>query len=145
MPSFSIRMDHVRLDVTDVARSAAFYAAALHLEQVVRYELDRRTILQMAPAGMPAGVELWQEDGLLPAPHPSQHLAFSVDDVPGIVAHVRALGYQIVEEPRRIGGETVAFLSDPDGHLIEINDFRGRGVAEAGRAPDSSSSSKVVE
>jgi hypothetical protein len=34
-------------------------------------------------------------------------------------------------EPYRIGAETVAFMADLDGHIIELNDFRGRGVAEA--------------
>jgi catechol 2,3-dioxygenase-like lactoylglutathione lyase family enzyme len=126
-----IRLDHIRLDVTDLARSEAFYAA-LGLSEVIRYTLDRRVILQLAPGGAPPSIELWQETGVVPNPHPTQHVAFSVSDVPVLVEHLRGLGHQVVEEPFRIGRETVAFLSDPDGHLIELNDFRGRGVAEAG-------------
>jgi catechol 2,3-dioxygenase-like lactoylglutathione lyase family enzyme len=102
---------------------------------VVRYDLGSRVILQMAPDGLPAGVELWREDGLEPAPHPTQHIAFAVSDVPALLGHVRSLGYRVLTEPYRIGAETVAFVADLDGHIIELNDFRGRGVAEAAR-PD---------
>jgi catechol 2,3-dioxygenase-like lactoylglutathione lyase family enzyme len=129
----AIRFDHIRLDVTDIDAAEEFYAKALGLQKVVRYDLDHRVILQMAPDGVPAGVELWQEDGLGPVPHPTQHVAFSVSDVPTLVEHVRSLGYRVIEEPYRIGEETVAFVADPDNHAIEFNDFRGRGVAEAGQ------------
>ena len=35
------------------------------------------------------------------------------------VERVRALHYEIEHE-------TIAFIRDPDGHLIELNDFHGR-------------------
>ncbi|GAA1938442.1 VOC family protein [Kitasatospora viridis] len=132
MGTVAMKFDHVRLDVCDIERSAEYYTAALGLREVVRYTVDQRVILQVAPEGLPPGIELWQEAGLTPVPHRTQHAAFSVSDVPRLVEHVRSLGYPITEEPYRIGEETVAFLTDPDGHLIELNDFRGRGIAEAG-------------
>jgi catechol 2,3-dioxygenase-like lactoylglutathione lyase family enzyme len=132
MSEISIKFDHVRLDVSDIAVSEAFYSQVLEMRRVVRYKVGSRVILQMAPDGSPPGIELWQEEGLKPAPHATQHVAFSVSDVPGLTERVRALGYRVVEEPFRIGDETVSFIADPDGHVIEFNDFRGRGVAEAG-------------
>lgn len=128
-----IRLDHIRLDVADVDAAARFYRDALYLAEVVRYDLGDRTIVQMAPHGEPAGVELWQERGLRPAPHRTHHVAFSVADVPAWVERIRALGYRIVEEPFGIGEETVAFIADPDGHTIELNDFRGRDVGGGDR------------
>lgn len=133
--SIAVRLDHIRLDVSDIAVSEEWYRAALGLLPVVRYDTDNVVILQLAPAGLPAGVELWQERDVPPTPHRTQHVAFSVSDVPALTEHIRQLGFRIVSEPYRIGAETVAIVADPDGHLIEINDFCGRGVAEAGSAP----------
>lgn len=132
MNAISIKIDHVRLDVSDIAASEVFYSQVLEMRRVVRYKVDSRVILQMALDGRPPGIELWQEERLKPAPHATQHVAFSVSDVPGLTERVRALGYQVVKEPFHIGDETVSFIADPDGHVIELNDFRGRGVAEAG-------------
>lgn len=132
MSTISIRFDHVRLDVRDIAAAEAFYTTALGLRRVVRYETDDTIIVQLAPEGRPAGVELWTERGLTPQPSATQHIAFSVSDVPALVEKVCSLGYRITRKPFRIGAETVAFAADTDGHLVEFNDFRGRGVAEAG-------------
>lgn len=123
--------DHIRLDVADIDIAERFYAEALGLSVVVRYELADRVILQMAPGGRPAGVELWKERNLVPAPHPTHHVAFRVADVPALVEQVRALGYRVVAEPRRIEQETVAFVADPDCHTIELNDFMGRPTVGA--------------
>lgn len=123
--------DHIRLDVADIDAAERFYADALGLSSVVRYELADRVILQMAPDGRPGGVELWQEQDLVPNPHPTQHIAFSVSDVPALVEHIRALGYHVVTEPYRIKQETVAFVADPDHHTIELNDFLGRPTVGA--------------
>jgi catechol 2,3-dioxygenase-like lactoylglutathione lyase family enzyme len=129
----AIRLDHIRLDVTDIEVSARFYRDALDLREVVRYDLGDRTIVQLAPQGQPPGIELWQECGRTPAPHATQHVAFSVADVAARVERVRSLGNRVIEEPYRIGEETVAFIADPDGHVVELNDFRGRGTGEGGR------------
>lgn len=136
VPGFSntvrvMRLDHLRLDVSDLDRAEAFYRSALDLEVVVRYDLPQRTIMFMAPEGRPPGIELWREAGLPTRPHPTHHVAFVVDDVRAAVERVRAAGYPILEEAYRIGKETVSFVSDPDGHLIELNDFLGRDAAGA--------------
>jgi catechol 2,3-dioxygenase-like lactoylglutathione lyase family enzyme len=119
-------LDHLRVDVRDIDQAERFYAEALGLRQIVRYETDNGVILQMGPDGAPPGVELWFERELKPRPSETEHLAFAVDDVPGFVEHVRALGYEVAREPWKIDTETVAFVRDPDGHLVEINDFNGR-------------------
>lgn len=123
--------DHIRLDVADIDVAERFYADALGLSSVVRYDLADRVILQMAPDGRPAGIELWQERDLVPNPHPTHHVAFRVADVPALVEHIRALGYRVITEPYRIEQETVAFVADPDRHTIELNDFLGRPTVGA--------------
>jgi catechol 2,3-dioxygenase-like lactoylglutathione lyase family enzyme len=103
-----------------------FYRDALGLERVARYQLGNGLIVQMGPNGAPPGVELWMEQGLVPKASDTEHLAFAVDDVGAWVERIRRHGYQIDREPYAIGGETVAFVRDPDDHLIELNDFKGR-------------------
>jgi catechol 2,3-dioxygenase-like lactoylglutathione lyase family enzyme len=128
-----IRLDHVRLDISDVARSESYYASIFNLERVVEYNMTGRVILQMAQAGQPPAIELWWEQDVRPRPHPTQHVAFSVSDVHAVLERVKDGGHRVASGPRRIGEETVAIVLDPDGHLIEINDFQGRGSGEAGR------------
>jgi catechol 2,3-dioxygenase-like lactoylglutathione lyase family enzyme len=103
-----------------------FYRDALECQEVVRYPLANGLIVQMAPDGRPPGVELWWEEGVQVQPSRTEHLSFSSDDVPLTVERIRALGYSVLREPYMMGTETVAFVQDPDGHLIEINDFVGR-------------------
>jgi catechol 2,3-dioxygenase-like lactoylglutathione lyase family enzyme len=122
----AVKLDHLRVDVRDLAVAERFYREALGLSEVVRYVLPDCTILQLAPDGTPPGVELWWEQGLTPRPSRTEHLAFAVADVSAAVEKVRSLGYQVHTEPYAIGEETVGFVRDPDGHLIEFNDFRGR-------------------
>jgi catechol 2,3-dioxygenase-like lactoylglutathione lyase family enzyme len=124
-------IDHIRLDVADIDVAERFYADALGLSSVVRYELADGVILQMAPDCGPAGIELWKERDLVPNPHPTHHVAFRVADVPALVEHIRALGYRVVTEPYRIEQETVAFVADPDRHTIELNDFLRRPTVGA--------------
>lgn len=121
-----MKLDHLRIDVRDLDVAERFYRTALGLSEVVRYVLPDCTILQLAPDGVPPGVELWWEPGLTPVPSATQHLAFAVADVPAAIERVRTSGYPVAVEPYGIGDETVGFVTDPDGHLIELNDFRGR-------------------
>lgn len=98
----------------------------LELRPIVRYPIPGGTILQMGTSGRPPGVELWEESGVEVRPHPTEHVAFRVADVASLVERARQLGYEVHRTTFRIGDETVAVLRDPDGHLIELNDFRGR-------------------
>jgi catechol 2,3-dioxygenase-like lactoylglutathione lyase family enzyme len=127
-----IRFDHVRLDVSDIEAAERFYSEALGLRLVVRYTVGDRVIAQMGPDGALPGVELWMEGSRVPEPHPTHHIAFSVADVRYLVERVRKLGYFIIKEPFMVDKETVAFIADPDNHIIEINDFVGRGIGESG-------------
>jgi catechol 2,3-dioxygenase-like lactoylglutathione lyase family enzyme len=121
-----LQFDHVRLDVVDIERAQSFYQAALGLLPFVRYTIPGGVILQMGINGLPPGVELWMENTVQVAPHPTQHIAFAAKNVIEVVEHIRHLGYEIIREPVLLGEESVAFVCDPDGHIIEINDFKGR-------------------
>ncbi len=124
----SIQLDHVRLNVSDMAASERFYKEALGLRRICSYILKTHRILQMGPGGLPPGIELWQEPGLVPEPSRTGHVAFKVDDVTALTEKARKLGYKVIRSPFVVDFETISFIADPDGHLIELNDFVGRPV-----------------
>ena len=59
--------NHLKIDVTDLDRSIAFYCGKLGFAQIVRYDRpDGVTIVQVSPAGQPPGLELWHEPAAAP-------------------------------------------------------------------------------
>lgn len=112
---------HAKLDVQDLARSEHFYRNLLGLVEIVRYELPNGAIVQLSPTGQSPGVELWFEDTREIAPPTECHIAFGVDDTRGLLERLRAAGVEVAKEPFEIGSEVIAFVRDPDGYLIELN------------------------
>lgn len=110
-------LNHVVLHVTDVERSTRFY------EEVLGFE-DRRS--GGAPGGKMRflrcglqGLDLFEvSDGNVHGGQEMNHMALSVDadDIEEVVAELSKVG---VETSDRTPRNTV-FLSDPDGHRIEI-------------------------
>jgi catechol 2,3-dioxygenase-like lactoylglutathione lyase family enzyme len=112
-----LKLDHLRLPVTDLARSRAWYVQTLGL--AVEFEVpDRRTValqdtadftvfLQQAPAAVVAnGCALW----------------FQVADVDATFADWTARGVAFVHGPERTYWGYGAELRDPDGYLIRLWD-----------------------
>jgi lactoylglutathione lyase len=114
---------HVKLDVQDLAASLEFYQGKLGLRPIVRYDrTDGITIVQLSPTGLPPGVELWYEPPHGPLETDRLHVAFAVEDVEGMIRQLRTQGIVIEREPFLIGHEVIAFIRDPDGYLIELNE-----------------------
>ena len=112
-----LRFDHLRLPVTDLARSRAWYVETLGM--TVEFEVpDRRTValqdgegftifLQEAPGPVaPGGSALW----------------FQVDDVDATFAAWTARGVAFGHAPRKSYWGYGAELVDPDGYLIRLWD-----------------------
>jgi catechol 2,3-dioxygenase-like lactoylglutathione lyase family enzyme/uncharacterized protein YunC (DUF1805 family) len=121
-------LDHVTIVVKDLERSRRFYVDVLGMRQVARpaFSFDGlwfqagktqiHLILEFAGSG-PAG-------NLLPAELRSsrtQHFAFEVGDVEAVVPLLREREVPILFGPKpRPDGYLQVFLTDPDGHVVEL-------------------------
>jgi lactoylglutathione lyase len=113
----------VKIDVQDLERSLHFYCGLLGLKQIVRYDLPNGiAIVQLSPTGKPPGIELWHEPPWKGFCNERLHFAFEVDDLVRVVHSLRECGAPVEVEPFQKGNEKIAFLRDPDGYLIELNE-----------------------
>ncbi|MBV9470395.1 MAG: VOC family protein [Abitibacteriaceae bacterium] len=143
-----IRIDHINIVVSDLARSVKFYSELLGLRrgfeatlegawiervtglkgaqaQCVFMESDdpsaRLELLQyLSPAG--AAIEV----NSLPQTPGIRHVAFLVDDLDALVQKLQAAGVPLVSEPvlvpfavSTMGQKRLCYFHDPDGTLLE--------------------------
>lgn len=119
----TIRYLHTMLRVQDLEKSMHFFGL-LGLEETKRYVNDkgRFTLVFMCPPGQPdCPVELtynWDGDAGLPSDSRHfGHLAYEVDDIYAVCAHLAANGV-LINRPPRDGH--MAFVRSPDNASIEI-------------------------
>ncbi|WP_062202082.1 VOC family protein [Demequina salsinemoris] len=133
MPDAS-RLDHVGLNVHDLAAAARWYADAFGY--VVELELRVAPIdLDIVMLAHPDGtrLELLRRDGASSGPRPANpaeaalvpgysHLAFDVRGLDEEFARIVALGARPVmaPQPSPEDGVRMAYLADPEGNLIEL-------------------------
>lgn len=117
---------HVKLDVSDLQRSLAFYIGVLGFTEIVRYDVPgSHTIVQVSPTGRPPGIELWAEAPFRAPGNDRLHVAWATRDVSAAVEELRRRGVTIEREPFTIGHEKLAFIRDPDGYLLELSEQPG--------------------
>jgi catechol 2,3-dioxygenase-like lactoylglutathione lyase family enzyme len=120
-------LDHVTIVVNDLERSREFYVEGLGMRQVPRpgFSFDGswfqagdtqiHLILaheQSGPAGMP------EELGRSTRAH---HFAFLVEDAHEAEARLEQLGYEFISRTKsRPDGAAQVFVTDPDGHIVEL-------------------------
>jgi catechol 2,3-dioxygenase-like lactoylglutathione lyase family enzyme/uncharacterized protein YunC (DUF1805 family) len=128
-PGLRVRsIDHVTLVVRDLARSRAFYVEALGMREVPRPAFSFagswfqagatqiHLILEFEGSG-PAG-NLLAEAQRSSRTH---HLAFLVEDAAAAVPRLAELRIPLLQAPRpRPDGYLQVFVTDPDGHVIEL-------------------------
>lgn len=124
-----MNLSYVILYVENVAASLSFYEEAFSLKRKFLHEGGDYGELEtgsttLAFAAIELGMSHFVEGIELPSgkgrPHPSE-IAFTTDDVTGSYARAVAAGaVPFVEPAEKPWGQTVAYVRDPDGHLIEI-------------------------
>jgi len=111
----ALGVHHVSVNVSDVPEALAFYVDVLGLTQ-----RGDRPDFGFGGAWLDVG---HQQIHLIEAPPPEdrgQHLALQVDDLDAVVAELRGREVEITE-PMAVGTGRQAFLHDPSGNLIELN------------------------
>ena len=106
---------HVAINVTDAARSIAFYTDVLG----GRLRADRPDF------GIPgAWIDLGaQQVHLIELPLPSdagQHFAVLVADLPSVVEELRSHDVS-VDDAVQVGADLQTFVRDPDGNTVELH------------------------
>ena len=131
----AIRYLHVMVRVLDLEASMRFYGL-LGLQEIRRWENEagRFTLIFMAAPGQEdCPVELtfnWDGDAGLPSDgRHFGHLAYEVDDIYAMCAHLMANGV-VINRPPRDGH--MAFVRSPDNVSVELLQ---RGAAKAPEEP----------
>jgi catechol 2,3-dioxygenase-like lactoylglutathione lyase family enzyme len=114
-------LQHVALEVGDLDAARAFYV-----------DLFGMTVLDRPDFGFP-GLWLGLPDSRMVhliegsrAAHPGHHFALQVDDVHASVATLRGCGIEVADPFETAPGAGLqAFLHDPSGNVIELNQPAG--------------------
>ncbi len=107
---------HVSVNVRDVDEAAKFYLEVLGLEKLPRPDFG------FAGMWLRSGgqqIHLMQVDDHK-APE-GQHFAFKVDSLDDAIAELERRGVKVSKPFDLPGGARQAFLRDPSGNLIELN------------------------
>jgi catechol 2,3-dioxygenase-like lactoylglutathione lyase family enzyme len=109
------------LEVQDLERSEAFYAGLLGLPVVERWP-QREAIWVMA--GDRTRVGLWRPQVGLEGGRGGVHVHFAMHiaeaDYDAVVARLRAAGEPMPEHAFGTTHGRAAYLTDPDGHVVEL-------------------------
>ncbi|MCB9736542.1 MAG: VOC family protein [Deltaproteobacteria bacterium] len=127
-----MRYLHTMVRVTDIDASLRFYCDGLGLREIRRRESERgrfTLVFLAAPGDERAQVELtynWDPEDYTGGRN-FGHLAYEVDDVYALCAHLQAQGVTINRPPR---DGHMAFVRSPDGISVELLQ-RGDALAPA--------------
>jgi catechol 2,3-dioxygenase-like lactoylglutathione lyase family enzyme len=105
---------HVAISVKDLPAAMDFYVGQLGLEVLDRPDFG------IPGAWLALGEQQIHLIELDQAVHPSNHFAIHVLDLDGTIAELREAGLD-VGDPSPVGPGRQAFLKDPTGNMIELN------------------------
>ncbi len=121
-----LELNHVALHVTDVARSSEFYERVLLLKPMARPAFKFPGA--WFRLGTSQELHLIGERALpVNSHHRGTHFALSIDDLDAWEAHLKSIGTDYLPRRTRPDGAWQIFVSDPDGHVIELCDTRNVG------------------
>jgi catechol 2,3-dioxygenase-like lactoylglutathione lyase family enzyme/uncharacterized protein YunC (DUF1805 family) len=134
-------IDHVTLVVKDLERSRRFYRDILGMREVPRPAFSFAGLWFQAGATQIHLILEYDGSGpagnLLPAAQRTprtQHVAFLVEDAAAAFAHLQAAEVPLIAPPKpRPDGYIQVFVTDPDGHVVEL--CSPPSVTPASRAP----------
>ncbi|HEX7131282.1 MAG TPA: VOC family protein [Iamia sp.] len=110
-----VGLHYVSINVTDPVVARDFYVDVLGL-----VERPDRPDFGFGGAWLDAGGQQVHLIEAAPPPAVGQHFALQVADIDAAVAELRERGVE-VSDPRAVGTGRQAFLTDPDGNGVELN------------------------
>lgn len=116
------QLNHVAIHVTDVERSCAWYERALRLERIARPNFN----FPGAWFRLGADQELHLIGRRDPDAQPitagsrSNHYALMTDDMDAAEAYLQGQSIDYLPRRTRPDGAYQIYLTDPDGHVIEL-------------------------
>ncbi|MGA2017140.1 MAG: VOC family protein [Opitutaceae bacterium] len=115
---------HTRMRVNDLERSVKFYEQALGLKVGRRHTSPRGAqLVFIRTPNSDEEIELCHLPGSPPVKvQPDlMHLAFEVEDMGAIAAHLEKKGHKLSDGPTRTGsGSVIAFVDAPEGYEVEL-------------------------
>ena len=122
------QLNHIAFHVADVERSCAWYERVLKLQRIARPAFN------FPGAWFRLGVDqelhlIGDRDQPVHAHHRGNHSAFMVDDIGAWESHLDTIGENFLPRRTRPDGAYQIYLTDPDGHVIEL--CTPPGVAQA--------------
>ncbi|GAA1706946.1 VOC family protein [Nonomuraea bangladeshensis] len=139
MTTPALQTGHVALNVTDLARSTAFYRQVFGFDTLAEQTDGERRFAFLGRDGSLI-LTLWQQSGgAFPADRPGlHHLSFQVPDIEAVRRHeavLRDLGVRFAYDGVVPHGEGASsggvFFTDPDGIRLEIYAPTGAETAAA--------------
>ena len=117
-----VRLGHVAIEVSDLARSIEFYRAVVGAEPVSRDERHRIVLLRAPNSDRFHDLALHEVRGAVNAPAGASHVAWEVDDLDALVSARDALvARDAVRWAADFGMARSVFGVDPDGNAIEVS------------------------
>lgn len=118
------KAEHIGINVSDMDRSIKWYTEVLGLTLRSRVRLNDTVELAFLPLGDTELELVWRQGQVVDGSEGVvNHLAFTVDDVAAVLAHLRTHGVKLLnEEPVHIPalGARIAFFHGPDGEKLEL-------------------------
>ena len=114
-----LELNHVAIHVADVERSRAFYRDVLRLEPLPRPAFDFPGAWFRLGATQELHLIGRTDETVITATR-NNHFALLVDDIFEWEKHLVGVGADFRPRKRRPDGAWQIFLSDPDGHAIEL-------------------------
>jgi catechol 2,3-dioxygenase-like lactoylglutathione lyase family enzyme len=114
-----IKLDHLRLPVSDLSRSCGWYTSTLGL--TVEFEVPERRTVALQDSD---GFTIFLQEVPAPVRTNGGALWFQVGDVDRVFAEWSARGAVFAHGPQKTYWGYGAELADPDGYLVRLWDER---------------------
>jgi len=129
IPDF--RLDHTMLRVKDLEKSIHFYTKILGMRILRKNEYPEgrftNTFIGYTDEDYGTNLELtynWDQEEEYVKGNAWGHLALKVSDVYATSKYLKEKGVEFTKEPSPMknGTRIIAFIKDPDGYVIELNE-----------------------